>query len=453
MKRLISLILVLVTVLSIVACNSDPTPTEGKKPQETPIETPIETPEETPAETPEETPAETKDEAKLDSPIDLMGIKVVIPAGADRTVMYASDAFINGVRMLTGISPELNAGDEQEYELLIGDTGRSESAELKKALGEEEFAVKLIGKKLIVAASEDGFLYEAVKTLLEFIKIEDNAETGEGKLTLKRSIDIKQAGDKSSFVYAFSKSDEVIANEKIFTTISPATSEVRGTQGGCTDGKYFYQAFVKTVGDESKNEVIIVKYDMEKKQTVAMSEIMYLNHCNDLTYDSNLNRIIAVHQSVNPVRISLIDPDTMTLEKSLGYRQLFGIAHCPERQKYACGMGGTLNIKVQEDNTFVSQFEGVQIKADKKVVNYTSQGIGCDENFIYSVLWDSKNKGKPTFQNVVAVYDWYGNNVGIIKFDVGVLEPENISSIDGVLYVTFSTSTGAKIFKMTAEVK
>ena len=69
------------------------------------------------------------------------------------------------------------------------------------------------------------------------------------------------------------------------------------------------------------------------------------------------------------------------------------------------------------------------------------------------MLWDGRNKGKPTFQNIIAVYDWYGNRVGIIKFNVGVIEPENISSIDGVLYVTFSTSTGAQVFKMVAEVK
>ncbi len=455
MKKFVSLILVLVTVLSIAACNGDPTPTEGNKPAETPAETPIETPAETPEETPEETPAETDpiDEAKLDSPIDLMGIKVVIPAAADRTVNYASDAFINGVRMITGVSPELSAGAEQEIEILIGNTGRSESESLKATLADGEFAVKLVGKKLVVAASEDGFLYEAVKTLLGFLKIEDNAETGESKLTLKRSIDVKQAGDKSSFVYAFSKSDTVIAKETLFTTITAAASDVRGTQGGTTDGKYLYQAFVKTVGNETNNEVIIVKYDMETKRTVAMSERLKLNHCNDLMYDFNTNRIIAVHQSINPTKLSILDADTLQYVETIGYMQTFGMSHSPERQQFACGVAGGLNIKLQPD-TLKFDPKGILIYADPaKTDGYISQGIGCDENFVYSVLWDGRNKGKPTFQNIIAVYDWYGNRVGIIKFNVGVIEPENISSIDGVLYVTFSTSTGAKVFKMVAEVK
>ena len=139
-------------VLSAVSCNETPAVTTGKQePENTPAETPAETPDETPAETPEETPAETKDEAKLDSPIDLLGIKVVIPAEADRHVNYAADSFINGVRRMTNSEITLSTA-EQEIELLIGNTGRPETETLKATLGEDEFAVKLIGKKLVVVA-------------------------------------------------------------------------------------------------------------------------------------------------------------------------------------------------------------------------------------------------------------------------------------------------------------
>ena len=192
---------------------------------------------------------------------------------------------------------------------------------------------------------------------------------------------------------------------------------------------------------------------MVNKIIVAKSERMPLNHCNDLAYDFNKHQIIAVHQSINPTRLTILDADTLEKVDQVGYMQTFGMTHNLERQQFACGIAGGLNIKLQPDNLQYDP-KGIRIDANPAWTNgYTSQGIGCDENFVYSVLWDGRNKNKPTFQNIIAVYDWYGNKVGIIKFDVGVIEPENISSWNGVLYVTFSTSTGAKVFKMTAEVE
>jgi hypothetical protein len=50
-------------------------------------------------------------------------------------------------------------------------------------------------------------------------------------------------------------------------------------------------------------------------------------------------------------------------------------------------------------------------------------------------------------QNVITVYDWEGNFVTIIELNVGSIEPENISVVNGEIFVTCH-SGGAKIFRI-----
>ena len=449
MKKIIVLILVLATALSIIACNNTPPATSGKTdPVETPAETPAESPDETPAETPKETPAETKDEAKLDSPIDLLGIKVVIPATADRHVKYAYDAFINGVRRMTSSEITLSTA-EQEIEILIGNTGRPETETLKATLGEDEYAVKLMGKKLVVVATDDAFLYEAVVALLDFMRIEDNADVAEGKLTLKRAIDVKQAGNKESYVYLFSKSDTISAQGKIYNTFNVPDKDIRACQGGCIANGYYYQGYIwRDKGDESTNKVIIVKYDFEKKTKVAQSEILSLNHCNDLTYNAELNLIAIINHGPNANLITFLDPDTLEIVRTQRINaHIYSLTYNYERDRYMTGLSGGQDLRSWFGD-FSYDVKAKRIPATPKTVNYTTQGICSDENFVYCVLWDSKGYGTPKFQNVITVYDWYGNFVGIININVTKLEPENISIVDGTIYVTCHSSTGARVFRM-----
>jgi len=455
MKRLIVILFAFLMVMSAVSCNETPAVTTGKQePENTPAETPAETPNETPAETPRETPAETKDEAKLDSPIDLLGIKVVIPAEADRHVNYAADAFINGVRRMTNSEISLGTA-EQEIELLIGNTGRPETETLKATLGEDEFAVKLIGKKLVAVATDDAFLYEAVGVLLDHLRIEDNADAAEGKLTLKRAIDVKQAGDKKSYVYLFSKTDTLTAKGAQYAHFSLPSSEVKAAQGGCFDGKYFYQSYIwHDGGTEANNKAIIVKYDFERKVKIAQSEILSLNHCNDLTYDAELGLLAVANHGPNKKTVTYIDPETLTVSYTKDISiAIYAIDYNYERDLYVTGLSNSHNLrKWTHDLKYDPSIK--TIYANEVSKNHTTQGIASDENFIYCVFWDGKNYQTSKFQNIITVYDWYGNYVGVINIDVTKLEPENLFVRNGSIYVT-AHSAGAKLFKLkvTSEVE
>ncbi len=448
MKKFISLLLVAITALSIIACNETPTPTVGKT-------DPVGTPASTPSETPADTPAEPVDETKLKDPIDLFAegktVTVVIPENADRHVNYASDSFINGVKRLANAEVTLGTA-EQEIELLIGDTGRAESETLKATLGEDEFAVKLIGKKLVVVATDDAFLYEAVGVLLDFIRIEDNADVADGKITLKRIIDVKQAGNKKSYVYLFSKSETLTAKGYQYMAFSLPSSEVKSTQGGCFDGKYYYQGYIlHDGGDESKNKVIIVKYDFERKVRVAQSEILSLNHCNDITYNAELNLLAVANHGPNKKTVTFIDPETLTVAytKQISIA-IYAIDYNYERNRYVTGISNSRDLR-RWDADFKYDLSEKKIVANKASDNLTTQGICSDENFIYCVFWDGKNRNSAKFQNLITVYDWYGNFVGVIKIDVGKIEPENIFVRNGSIYVTCH-SAGSKTFKLAPSI-
>jgi len=70
-----------------------------------------------------------------------------------------------------------------------------------------------------------------------------------------------------------------------------------------------------------------------------------------------------------------------------------------------------------------------QLTEDKtSYTGYITQGIACDDNYIYCVL------DKP---DVIVVYDWYGCFVTKISLEsVLNYEPENISIVGNSIYVT-----------------
>ena len=66
-----------------------------------------------------------------------------------------------------------------------------------------------------------------------------------------------------------------------------------------------------------------------------------------------------------------------------------------------------------------------------KPTGYTTQGIECDENYIYCVQY---------VKNVLLVYDWDGNLLTetILRFGQ---EPENVMIVDGQMYVGCNNSS------------
>ena len=73
--------------------------------------------------------------------------------------------------------------DKKAYEILIGDTGRSESKSLSKGISDSEYRIKVIGRKIVIVGGNDAALSRGIGELLFHI----NSETKSVAKTLNVS--------------------------------------------------------------------------------------------------------------------------------------------------------------------------------------------------------------------------------------------------------------------------
>lgn len=234
-------------------------------------------------------------------------------------------------------------------------------------------------------------------------------------------------------------------------------------QGGYTDGIYFYQAFIEMPVEATSNEklektnrVLICTYDMNGNIVEGKCKLIEpddeegtgsLNHANDITYNSKRGCFIVSHAKPNRNQITCIDPTTMAVIETIEIDyEIISIDYHEDKDLYVVGLKGTQAFRILDANfhAITPAFEPTD-----KTVGYTTQGVTCDDNFIYFVLYKS---------NTVVVYDWKGQFVTLIDlestitskstysetlgyiidlttYSLGNYEPENITVIGNKLYI------------------
>lgn len=216
------------------------------------------------------------------------------------------------------------------------------------------------------------------------------------------------------------------------------------TQGGTTDGVFFYQDFHKNhyESNQARNLNYIVKYNVETGEKVLRSSALSLNHANDMTLNPNTGYLYVVHNKPNYKRISVLETEQLTLVDSFDIEfSIFALDYNAARNKYVAGLSGGQSFIILND-----AFEAVSPKFEPCpfTASHTTQGVACDNDFIYFVLYQKGN-------NVVTVYDWNGNFVNYFSFDVGTKEPENITSLNGVLYIGCGSDSGLAVYRCIPE--
>ena len=386
---------------------------------------------------------------------DTARLYVVIPENADRNVLYAKDKLVHKVEALTGVTLSSGTDTDHAYELIIGNTGRAESVALAQTLSDGEYAIKVVGNKIVIVADEDVFLYDAVDHFINTYITDEYASITENRIVLNSVIDVKGVGDTTSLRYLFTQSQTLSSDNNLKFNVPYPSSTIKATQGGGTDGTYFYQAFIQrdNTSDEANNVVKIGKFDMLTGEAITYSGNLTLNHSNDITYNTKTGQLVVCHNNPNHSRLTIIDPVTLTVVRVVDLPcNIYSITYSPERDMYMVGCSGGQNIRYITSDFKLASNE--VFKATPLTSDYTTQGICSDENFIYCVLWDGARSTTEDFQNVITVYDWYGNFVGIIEFNVGVLEPENIIVNDGQISVLcYYSSIGGKLFNIFPKVE
>ena len=133
-----------------------------------------------------------------------------------------------------------------------------------------------------------------------------------------------------------------------------------GTQGGCFNGQYFYQSFLKYCYstneayptahhvNDAGNFVKIIKYDVLNGKMYAVSEQMQcLNHCNDMTYYPKKNQLLVCNSRGNKKRITFLNADTMVYEghKELDV-ELYAISYHEKTDRFILGISGVRQFAI-----------------------------------------------------------------------------------------------------------
>ena len=197
-------------------------------------------------------------------------------------------------------------------------------------------------------------------------------------------------------------------------------------QGGGTDGKYLYHAFVTpNTPDKKPQTAVIVKLDPATGEIIKVSERLATDHSNDITYNPRLNKLMVVHNAPNFASVSLIDPETLELvETKTLPLNIFSMDYNAKRDRYVVGKSGGQDFATLMDLT--------DIRHHYAAINtrFTTQGVCCDDDYIYFV-----QHNRPCIMK----YDWTGAFVEYIPL-VGIdHEPENICIINGKMYVSENT--------------
>ena len=382
---------------------------------------------------------------------------IQLPKDTPAQVLYAKDRLLYYVQEKTGAS--LKSGTKEKSDvptITLGNGVDDFSAAQCEGLEGEVFRIHAAAQRITVVATNEAFLYDAIDHLIEKMSYDEETNT----LKLCGVLDTTSAGDITSLRYMFTQGTTIGTTEEVECTVPflpgedgvlGTSDDITGTQGGCRVGNYHYQCIIKTdkASNQLNNITYVVKYDLTTKQTVACSELLDLNHANDITYNEKTGELVIAHNTPRPRMLTFMDPDTLTVtrrEELPG--EIYAITYSATRDTYMVGVSGGQRLRpVSADLTHLTS---TPYDATPSASLCTTQGICSDDTFIYCALYDGKNKNTSNMQNRITVYDWYGNYVGTINMWLDKQEPENVSIVNGEFFVLAHTSgTGGVIYRVT----
>lgn len=382
---------------------------------------------------------------------------VRLPADTPAQILYAKDRLVFHVKERTGAT--LECGTEAKAgvpTITLGNNIDEFSTKRYEKTEGDVYRIHAAEQRITVVAANEAFLYDAIDALIK--KMAYDAETN--TLRLSGVLDETAAGDKTSLRYMFTQSKTVATTEQAQNTIpfhpgadgTPGTADdVKGTQGGCRVGNYHYQCIIKTDAESNQlnNITYVCKYDLTTGEVVKYSELLDLNHANDITYNQNTNELVIVHNAPRGKTLTCLDPDSLTMTRRVQLEtSAYAITYSAARDQYMIGVSGGQKLRpVSADFKNLTIYPYNATETSKQC---TTQGIGSDETFIYCALYDSKYKVSPNMQNRLTVYDWYGNYVGTINISVDRREPENVSVVNGEIFVlAYASGKGGVIYQIT----
>ncbi len=324
---------------------------------------------------------------------------------------------------------DLSVLDHNAPEILIGTTNRTASQSVTDSLQSMTFAIRVVNNQVIITGSTDRMTTLAAEYFVE--KYLSNPKyCSEGKCVLPRDLNDIQGPFETKMVDIINRNDTYTTKRKQVLTIA-GFNGFRIMQGGCTDGTYCYFAM-----NDNDVHAVICKYDMKTWKLVKRSLPLPIDHSNDICYNPDTGKLIVVHNAPNRNTISIVDPETLTIDETIKIKhQIFSMSYNQSRKQYVVGLSGGQNFALLDQD-----FKTIKMYHVRST-GYTTQGVECDDDFIYFVQYN---------KNVIMIYDWNGRLVTRIDLDLPYVEPENISLVDNKFIIACNNSnwTGGIVYKV-----
>ena len=197
-------------------------------------------------------------------------------------------------------------------------------------------------------------------------------------------------------------------------------------QGACSHGKYSWHILF----NRNNNKCRVIKVNMSTHKVVKVSAILPLDHGNDLTYDEARDRLVVVHYEPHPMRLSVIDPDTLKVSKvknlktptervsgastkfSKSIKGVTGIGYDEQNDEYIVSIMGTRHYMALD----ASNFKILRVIKVPDLPPYVRQGMTVKNGFIIRAYSPYNKKYN---QNILYVYDSAGNFIKTAKLGSG----------------------------------
>ena len=211
-------------------------------------------------------------------------------------------------------------------------------------------------------------------------------------------------------------------------------------QGSCTDGTYAYYVLYNRNVEKCK----IVKIRLSDNKVIKTSGVLKIHHGNGLTYNPDANVLVAVHNTVYPLKLSVINPSTLKVKKSVTVKipeslegatetnldniEGFGsISYNTEQGIYVVLLSGSHNLLILDE-----KFNATEYRKLSEKPGGIWQCIDTTEDYILVGL----SPGSEIASNVICVYEWDGTYRFMIKVRDGY-ELESIFHVGRKLYAGF----------------
>lgn len=170
--------------------------------------------------------------------------------------------------------------EQAEYEILIGQTNRAESSELQSSIGEDEYAIRLIGKKIVINSLTERGIKAGIKDFIDMYVSSTNPDlTIPSDLNIVKKTPVEQIDYTAGWTFkSFTASNKTTLPYQIYmpenldtTKKYPVVLFMHGLGSVGTAGEHITNKTAQilpnlTSSEKYKNDVIIIAPQHPKGQ-------------------------------------------------------------------------------------------------------------------------------------------------------------------------------------------